>query len=107
MQSASEAPYRLGLTGSIGMGKTTIGGMFRDLKVPVLDADAAVHDLYAAGGAAVPVVQELFPSAVVNGARARARARCLHRARRSGDVALRRTSAALPLTPFCKIVGTI
>ena len=103
MQSASEAPYRLGLTGSIGMGKTTIGGMFRDLKVPVLDADAAVHDLYAAGGAAVPVVQELFPSAVVNGARAR----CLHRARRSGDVALRRTSAALPLTPFCKIVGTI
>lgn len=69
-QGPADVPYRLGLTGSIGMGKTTIGGMFRDLKVPVLDSDASVHELYAQGGAAVPLVQELFPSAVVDGARA-------------------------------------
>lgn len=69
-QGPADVPYRLGLTGSIGMGKTTIGGMFRDLKVPVLDSDASVHELYVQGGAAVPLVQELFPSAVVDGARA-------------------------------------
>ena len=69
MQEGYAGPYRLGLTGSIGMGKSTVGRMFQDLKVPVQDADAAVHALYATGGDAVPVVQRLFPDSVSGGAR--------------------------------------
>jgi dephospho-CoA kinase len=57
----------VGLTGSIGMGKTTVGRMFRDLQVPVLDADTTVHEMYAKGGAAVPVVKNLFPDAIADG----------------------------------------
>ena len=56
--------YLLGLTGGIGMGKSTTAEMFAARDVPVWDADAAVHRLYAAGGAAVPGVGALFPSAV-------------------------------------------
>ncbi|MBT3932232.1 MAG: dephospho-CoA kinase [Rhodospirillaceae bacterium] len=58
----------LGLTGSIGMGKSTAAGMFRSLGVPVHDADAAVHAVFRPGGAAVGPVGEAFPEAVRDGA---------------------------------------
>ncbi|MES1200991.1 MAG: dephospho-CoA kinase [Pseudomonadota bacterium] len=58
----------LGLTGSIGMGKTTVGRMFADEGAPVFDADAAVHALYASGGAAVGPVEAAFPGVVRDGA---------------------------------------
>ena len=58
----------LGLTGSIGMGKSETARMFRRLKVPVYDADAAVHALYARGGAAVPLIGAAFPGTVKDGA---------------------------------------
>lgn len=51
----------LGLTGSIGMGKSTVSAMFRALGVPVFDADAEVHRLQAPGGALVPAIEALFP----------------------------------------------
>ncbi|MBK0400521.1 dephospho-CoA kinase [Limibaculum sp. M0105] len=54
----------LGLTGSIGMGKSTTAKMFAALGVPVWDADAAVHRLYAAGAAGARAIAELAPRAV-------------------------------------------
>ncbi len=57
----------LGLTGSIGMGKSTVAAMFRRLRVPVFDADAAVHALQAPGGAALPAIEAAFPGTVVAG----------------------------------------
>lgn len=58
----------LGLTGSIGMGKSTTTAMFADLGAVVWNADDAVHHLYAPGGAAVGPVGEAFPGVVVDGA---------------------------------------
>ncbi|MBB5517650.1 dephospho-CoA kinase [Amphiplicatus metriothermophilus] len=58
----------VGLTGSIGMGKSTVLGMFRALGAATWSADEAVHRLYAEGGAAVGPVGTAFPEAVAGGA---------------------------------------
>lgn len=60
--------FCLGLTGSIGMGKSATAKLFAARGCAVWDADAAVHRLYAAGGAAVAPVQAAFPAAVEDGA---------------------------------------
>ncbi len=60
--------YVLGLTGSIGMGKTEAGRMFARLGVPVYDADHEVHKLFARGGAAVVPVEAAFPGVEHDGA---------------------------------------
>lgn len=58
----------IGLTGSIGMGKTTTARLLAQEGAAVFDADAVVADLYAAGGAAVGPVEDAFPGAVKDGA---------------------------------------
>jgi dephospho-CoA kinase len=54
----------LGLTGSIGMGKSTAAGMLRRMGIPVHDADKAVHALTRPGGAAIPAIKKAFPDLV-------------------------------------------
>jgi dephospho-CoA kinase len=63
----------LGLTGSIGMGKSATAAMFADEGCPVYDADAEVHRLYAKGGAAVGPVEAAFPGVEEGGAINRAK----------------------------------
>ena len=60
--------FIIGLTGSIGMGKSTASAMLEDMGLPIFDADAAVHALMAKGGAAVVAVEEAFPGVVTDDA---------------------------------------
>ncbi len=55
------AMIRIGLTGSIGMGKSAVSAMFRAEGVPVFDADAEVHRLQGPGGALIPAIEARFP----------------------------------------------
>jgi len=69
--------FKLGLTGSIGMGKTTTASIFSALGCDVWDADAAVHRLYAKGGAAVAPMSGAFSQVIEEGAVSRAQLRSL------------------------------
>lgn len=80
----------IGLTGSIGMGKSTTAKMFREAGIPVYDADAAVADLYEKGGAAVGPLEDAFPGVTKDGAVDR---EALRRAVLGNDEAMSRLNA--------------
>lgn len=67
----------IGLTGGIGMGKSTVAAVFRRHHIPVFDADAAVRRLQAPGGAALPAIAQAFPGVVRDGVLDRAALRAL------------------------------
>lgn len=69
--------FKLGLTGSIGMGKSTTANMFADEGCAVWDADAAVHRLYSMNGAAVALFQQQLPAAVEENAVSRPRLKAM------------------------------
>ena len=58
---SARKPFILGLTGSIGMGKSAVASMLRELGVPVFDADAAVHELQGPNGACLAPIERAFP----------------------------------------------
>lgn len=68
VHKSNRALFKLGLTGSIGMGKSTVAQMFVRQGIPLWDADKAVHELYSSGGGAVGLVGDAFPGCVVNNA---------------------------------------
>jgi dephospho-CoA kinase len=82
--------FRLGLTGSIGMGKSTTTAFFAAEGIPVWDADSAVHRLYAPGGAAVDPLANAFPHALQDGS---IRREDLKQAIAADSTALRRIEA--------------
>jgi dephospho-CoA kinase len=86
----AERPFLIGLTGSIGMGKTETAKMFARLDIPVYDSDAAVHRLYELGGAAVDKIAEDFPGSVRAGRVDRA---ALSKILAGDDTAFRRLEA--------------
>lgn len=61
LREAHRKSFILGLTGSIGMGKSAVAAMFKGLGVPVFDADAAVHELQGPGGALLGPIERAFP----------------------------------------------
>lgn len=58
----------IAITGSIGMGKSTVAGMFKDAGIPLFDADATVRTLQGQGGRLVPQIEEAFPGSTKDGA---------------------------------------
>ncbi len=82
----------IGLTGGIGMGKSTAAAAFRRARIPVFDADAAVHRLQSPGGAALPAIAAAFPGTVTD---RRLDRDALRRAVLGDDPAMRRLEAIM------------